>query len=825
MFMGRGLHNRASACGSFIFVAVSLLAGAALAQSVRLPDWNCALEDRDPVSFFFQPIEGFSMLGEDGALLISLEMPRGETKTLNGQYRFCYYLLGTHNMVDIGDRFAVYFHPQESCFYFAGKARGIKVVVQTQPLALRDGLLDETSLLVIVQRSGDTFSIRAVSGTSGRIYEGETVDAAGYVLDAVRGGNGFAVGTVADAAVNPKLDRARGHSGNLEFAGYSTRTVSDEDARRIALGADPVKTLGEGTLRWYRHFAGAEQKTELHPTTAADKTKPTTVVGREWMVSGGTVRRQSESTYLTLDYIPDGRVWGLTRADQASKPVPLSGAQQGLPVGSKIEVRVIQIDTGEVVQDWTEVATVGADSNWKGSFTMPRSHGWDYLEVRSAARPQLVYRSRSRCGVGYKIAMIGQSENTYLLCGYHGNMRYRSSDGAISLVASGSWNPLFQTHGDPQILIAESWEKLGDGVLAIGRQLREYTDAPICIINLAKSGTGATELVDDDRNEKRKWSQLERKVRLAGRDVSLMHWMWFASDRGYGKRYGNSIFDPVVLGIKNHPKHDAFDHYIYDGTFDHEMIFCPALHWGRCCQEDVLVGDHGFEEVGSLVDCMIGQKAWRETHASGHPDVPHFPPVPQVDFPTGYDIQGDRYHGGHSDPKSPIGPQRIGFRVGEYLARVLGLSNSQNPKLKDAWFGKDRSEIFVRFSLPNGGVLRTAAGENVTDVWVSTDGGEMWNMGEHTARIFDPREGIIRLSKNSGTWPEGAKIAYVINRVALKNVDGYLYEGPADGKGIGPLAMEGGLGIPVQPYLPVPHETAVVKVAAERPALENVSSE
>lgn len=799
-----------------------LIGMCAKAQSVKLPDWNSASE-AVPASFFFQPLNELSMLGEDGALFMCLELPRGETKTQNGKHGFVTFLMGTHWAVNVNDRFNLQFNPLGNFFAFNGNGGGTKLDLQTEELPRDHGVVDETTLLVIVQRSGDTFSIRAVSGRDGRIYTGEPAVAPGYVINDVRGGSGFAVGTVAETPTTPERDRGKGFNGNLEFVGYATQMISDESAQQIALGADPVEVLGEQTLRWYRNFDGAEKKTTLTPSTANDKTQPSLVVGAGTMTAGATLRRQSPEKYLTLDYILDGYVWGLDLAQRESKTVSFSGTCGGLPEKSAVELRVLDTDSGKVLVDWKKVAGTGPDGKWEGSLDLPRSHGWTYVEVRAAADPALSFRSRSRCAVGYKIGIIGQSEVSYFLRGYDGGMSYESGDGAYSMVTPGTENPNnnASAHDRPQIFVGEPWDKISDGVLATVRQLREYTDTPICIVQLCKSGTGATELADDDRNEKRIWANLDAKVRLAGRDFSMLVWMWHASDRGYGLRYDTGIFDPIVLGIRTLEKHEAYEHYIYDGTFDNQTVFCPMLHWGMGCQRKVLEGEQPPAKnrgLGSTMECMIGQKNWREANANGNSKAPFLPSVPQDDFPSANDIQGDKYHAGHSDTKSPIGPRRIGFRMGEYLARVLDLSDSENPRLQEAWFGKDRSEILVRFSLPNAGILRTGGRDAVTDIWVNSKGKDnTWVMSEHTARIVDPEKGIVKLTKKAGQWPVEAQIAYAINLVALENVGGYLYETAADGKGKGPLAMEDGLGIPVQSWLPVPYPTAMVTVQAHSP--------
>jgi len=528
--------------------------------------------------------------------------------------------------------------------------------------------------------------------------------------------------------------------------------------------------------------------------------------------------------YLTLDYILDGYVWGLDLAQRESQTAKFKGTHGGLAEGTTIELRLIDADDHKTVVNWTKIAEAGADGQWEGSIDLPRSDGWNYVEVRSGADPELVFRSRSRCAVGYKIAMVGQSEMSYYLRGYGGGMSYRPEDGAYSFVTLATENPNINaaSHDRRQIFVAEPWDKLSDGVLATVRQLRQYTDTPICIVALAKSGTGATELADDDRNKKREWANLEAKVRLAGRDFSMMVWMWHASDRGYGERYDTGIFDPIVLGIKHEPKHEAYEHHIYDGTFDTQMVFCPMLHWGLGCRRNAYEGEQQIavdRGKQSTMACMRGQRNWREANANGNPEVPHFPPVPQDDFPAANDIQGDNYHSGHSDTKSPLGARRIGYRMGEYLARVLDLSESQNPRMREAWFGEDRSEIYVRFSLPNGGVLRTGGSETVTDIWLNTKGkDDTWVTGEHTARIVDPQAGIVKLKKNQGRWPESTQVGYVINLVVLENVEGYLYESPTEGKGEGVLAMEDGLGIPVESYMPNQYDTGVVTVQARKPS-------
>lgn len=230
---------------------LSFLVPPAGAQSVKLPDWKSAYK-ATPGSYFFQPMEGLSMLDEDGALSLYLEMPRGETKTQHGKHGFVTYLMGTHWKVNVNDRFNLYLQPMANHFGFNGHGGGTKIHLHTEPLPRDHGVIDETGVLVILQRVGDELSIRAVSCRDGRVYAGQSVDAASYELSNVRRGSGFAVGTVAENTKDAERDRGKGHQGNLEFVGYTTRPMDDATASRIALGADPAWLPRRRTNTWRR---------------------------------------------------------------------------------------------------------------------------------------------------------------------------------------------------------------------------------------------------------------------------------------------------------------------------------------------------------------------------------------------------------------------------------------------------------------------------------------------------------------------------------------------------------------------------------------------
>lgn len=110
--------------------------------------------------------------------------------------------------------------------------------------------------------------------------------------------------------------------------------------------------------------------------------------------------------------------------------------------------------------------------------------------------------------------------------------------------------------------------------------------------------------------------------------------------------------------------------------------------------------------------------------------------------------------------------------------------------------------------------MRTGGADTVTDIWVNAEGREdSWVMSGHSARIVDAEEGLVLLKKHEGQWPELVQVGYVINIPALENMEGYLYESASGAvEPAGALAMEEGLGIPVQSHLPVPYPTSIVTV-------------
>ena len=525
----------------------------------------------------------------------------------------------------------------------------------------------------------------------------------------------------APAATFLPVNKLRRFPGEIALLGYVDGTATQANWESIAAGADPITVLGAANLPWYRRFDGTTESLD-HPSAAtADSTSAATVFGT--MLKGGHIVAQSEAKSLLVNPLPlPGQVYGVKKAvNWASAQVPLSGTAVGRN-GETIEARILYEGTNNVLLDWAVVGTV-ASGAWTGTVTCPRSaNGWCYVEVRSQSEPAAVATRMQPFAAGYKLVMLGQSQVTIAMNG----------TGFGSTVTT----PLKLTYASvlenaPGVSPLQAGRVGGDyasdALAELSNTLGLYSnDTPIMVIRESVNGTRVNQFLDDGQAG-RTFDPIEASVAAVGGDVSIVLHQWGTSDAGEAD-YGDL--------------HDALNAATPTAPMDHSLP--QALDAGY----EYLVmplSRHSNSYMDSIRQASV---AWAQ--ANSKPVGPWFSDV-TID-------EGGGTTGAHQTITVLMGNPNWGAKAGIGVARAVGIDTSTNPYFaQGVELSSDRTKLTVTPVLPNGGTLYSPAPTNLSQFFVSENGGSSYATDGFIAAIAN---GKVEITKDSsGTFATGSIVS------------------------------------------------------------------
>lgn len=709
------------------------------AGSLRFPENNHETNLAGSFGALYQDTTGFPALFDaDGAFFAVARIPLDRMHD-NRRYR----MLGSIQPTS-GKRFGFAFYGTD---YTTAASRGVLQAFTRSSsgttINVKSPVVTETDVLIVCKRKENTgpsidFSIDWYSLTDGAKYAG--TPQTGVTFPGITSwiatyfgiGRGFESNTLPTAGTSAEATRVNGEfPGEIAAMGYVSADIADAAWQSIALGADIVTTLGAANLPYLRIFDGTSATYGPPAAATSDSTADCVAVDEENLRPGSQIIRQDTTNYLTVDYIPTGYVYGLQK-DQLSRSVTFSGKAGGYT--GDVEVRIIGED-GTVHKDWTTVGTIAAGT-WSGSVTLERMTQWCWLQARLVSTPSVVAEMREMFGVGYKVAILGQSQDAIFFG--HGNLGLSISAQARHRISVSSLNE-YQQIAKSEKVFRVGAHPGGDGTVAFAEQWTAYgNDVPLCLVDLSISGTSSYQLIDD-ADAGRDWAtSITAIVDYIGADLSAIVWQWVSSMIGNDQaNVLNSIWDNTGA--------ISYDHWLTDGEIDAGLSFVLSPS-----------SRHQFGGASSYSTDAAAVHSQRRDEQISWFESKSFTVGPYVN-----DLFLDGNYGPHQDTAAAKGSPLLGARMCWAFARDFAIDSRTDPTVSAVAFTDGtKTAIEVTINLPNGGSLTTDGADTaVTGFEVSDDGGSTFSKDGFMAEISGS---TVVLTKSTGSWTGGGstKIYY-----------------------------------------------------------------
>lgn len=199
--------------------------------------------------------------------------------------------------------------------------------------------------------------------------------------------------------------------------------------------------------------------------------------------------------------------------------------------GSTLQIRVYDPSDDSDVVAWADFAA-GAGGNWSRSVDVPRGFNACRAEVRAKFATSIDAQQSASFYVGYIVGILGQSLAERPLY-------VASSTSSLTPPAKTLWMIENDQNGSTA---AGQKEITASSVLGLRRMacaIAAHSDAPVCIVDLARSGTSFGSLVNADESTsipERSWFLSFQNpidyVQARGSDLSVVIWHWLTSNAG-----------------------------------------------------------------------------------------------------------------------------------------------------------------------------------------------------------------------------------------------------------------------------------------------------
>lgn len=588
------------------------------------------------------------------------------------------------------------------------------------------------------------------------------------------------------------------NNGGVALDGIDDVQPDESTFAALALGADPVATFGDNKHLVLRQFRDPSALNDV-PTNGEyglGLTFSPSSTGGQTLLQGGTVARQTDTEYLLVEHIREGKVFAVERS-QSSKTIMLTGVTS-LADGQQVECRAFSQRDGTVAMDWTVVATVASNA-FVASMDCPITKGWAYLEFRAASDPDnvnLQYITRREIGVGYSVRMVGQSQMT-LATGTKADAAASgyTSDLTISDIGDAAYSVSrafsYTNDREATFVVSPLCMPQSDAVLAMGWALDQYSiDAPFEFIVHAAAGTSQFQWVDDSLAG-RSFAVDEALSDYLGPEFSAMYMDWITSPASVASADAETIlFDEVLLGktagtnpvITGTSITYNRDHSVFGNSKDDDVFAVtgknPIIILGEGTRHQVNSVESPIlttSEPGFTLTNLQQYRGMRQ-HARSFiaNNAEAFAGVPTIDIDLG-GVGNNAHQGDTLDGKA-----RITIRFIESILHGMALADLEAPVIQDSLV-RSGDTITVTIDMKGKGDL--VVGTDLTGVtvpsgyplltgWeVSEDGGSTWTLDGFTASILSTT-GIVQLVKDGAVdWAEGTLVKYCHGGPASRTAD------------------------------------------------------
>lgn len=647
-------------------------------------------------------------------------------------------------------------------------------------------------MLVVFRRSGSTFLFEVYA--KGALVASVT-QAVGAFATSARIGSNLLIGHMASSAgAALSSGGIAGFPGSIGLIGHYVGANAQSDFEAISAGVHPLTQLTAASWRQYRDLVDVSAGSLAKPSAATgDATAAFTSTGTGFGRGSNILPIQTGAGWIEHNFVADGFVWGRIAA-QNSRSVTFAGTASAALAGETVQMRFFDDATGQLTLIWTNVGTIGAGGAWSGAVTLPKNNGWGGADFRLASDPTKIHRLRSRCGVGLKFAIWGQSQVDIALKATD-LAKAPGADACLSQVLHDT------TLGLVTLKRSTPLRPVTDFAAVMADLCRTYTTEPICVVGYVKAGTGMGDLMDDSINgysggTGRQWSDVTLINGVGGTDLSASIINWATEEIGTNNML-EGYYDPLIRGdAPSGPLVQSYTvmHWLGDGTFQPGMaiVLSPVTRHTNTSPTT--------QDFSSYISAGLARQACYD-YPAAHPGV-----LAAVG-PSLDDMAITATGGPHEPTFVDEGPSRVARRLTVGLMRGIGLDTTTDALITGAALVSGGAAIDLIVSRPNGGTIQTAwsikgvsvpvGAATVQGFEIQSGGAGAWTRTGFTAEVISGAAGTVRLTKSSGTWPAGTKVRYLANGPldygtaveADKLYHGILYES-------GPL--EGGLGLPVR---------------------------
>lgn len=613
-------------------------------------------------------------------------------------------------------------------------------------VTLNSATWTEDSALVVFQCNGaSSWSVDWYSLETGTKFPGTPVTQITSTSVGSFGASFGIGGNFSDFTAFISNNGTRMWPGELEAIGIVRKTggVSDADWQSIALGADIVTVLGAANIPYLKQYDKTTAALVKPASATSDLTENPVPIGpgvdpvlipTSRLLPGSTIRRQSASSYLTIDLLSEGWVYGLVPG-QVTRMVPFSGKATGYT--GDVEVRVYDASNGDVVRNWTVAGAISAGV-WSGTIELPKGNGWWFCEARVATAPTVKAYRRTEFSVGYKILLVGQSQMLIGLLGAATTALTHPQSFSYAFSGSdASQYPRMVRVGTSSTRLSSDGQD--NGLHWFGNQFRKFDPStPFMVIGEAVTGTSMPALYNDTSPGLRLWAWLQSKLDTWGNDVTVIGHQWATSDgssTGTTGTTNTTVFkerlDALFLGTGA----QVGAHNFTTATPDAIFAISPATRYA-------LSGSGSYDQH-NLARYQATQWAYENGAAVG-------PPTSDYRISDG--------GGPHPNSGHPMGSSVLMSRMATAVARSLGLDVSKNPYFTTAAFNPGKTTVTVSVGLPNGGTLYSPSPTALRSFEVQDGGVGGWGSTGFSAVVSGD---TVVLTKTTGAWLTGTKVRYL----------------------------------------------------------------
>lgn len=617
--------------------------------------------------------------------------------------------------------------------YFQRSSTGGVATLTSAPLT------EDAALVVITCDGANIWQLDWYSLRTGQRFAGEAVTPASTVSSTSNGT--FNIGRIGNISAYP----SNGSDVTMsDFPGeiaaiYAVRqALTPQDWSEIALGAPLERKVTAANVKYARVYDPATASLARPEWATADATPallPVTgdgaAVTGSTLVPGSDFRRRAQATALTMDPLSSGWVYGV-KSGETVYDVPFAGDAAGY--SGAVEVRVYEAETGAVIRDWTQVATI-QNGRWSGVLRLPKAKGWWFADARPAVAPEVIWSRRDHFAVGYKLLVVGQSTTEIPLnSGAMGlPLPAKLNASYLDLAVLGERAAVGAAARTPTMgRIGPRWTT--DGKVAFLNQFRAFDpETPVMLVDECVNGTSIMTLItgqvdNGGARADRQWADFTDKMSLYGNDITAVLFNW-----GEHESLGTN---DIAQGIEA----------LFYGTGPKAALYNMASvlrpGWTAVTVSRQRMGDG----TGATEAKAQARLAW-------------------------FQAQGFRWTPAISENRLDV-PERV-HQAGDYLTgcarfmqrlavgalRGLGLDASGDPYFAAPL--RSGATITIDVIAVNGGEIYSPA-PNALRSWMVMEPGDSTWQGATSGRFTATLEnGKVILRRTSGEWASGTQVWFV----------------------------------------------------------------